>query len=481
MKITLINPPFEEQYSVGASRSIKYVLNVIPPLGLAYLAAVLEKQNFQVNIIDCSIETSYKNTFKKIIEDKPQIIGITATTPTFEAAKFMAKTIKETLPKTIVIIGGAHVSAVPYQTMESNYFDIGVLGEAEETFLELVQHIKINGVSNLDTIKGLIFKENGKYVITARREFIKNLDEIPHPARHLLPPLSRYRPTPASYKRLPLGVIITSRGCPHQCTFCDRSVFGNIYRQRSANDVLGEVEELIGGYGAKEIRFFDDCFTLDKERTYQICAGMKKIRLRIPWTCLTTVDSVSEDLLQAMKSAGCWQVLFGLESGDERMLKLLKKGVRLEQNIKAITWAKEAGLSVRADFIVGTPGETEGSLEKTLDFALKMKLDYAHFNKFVPYPGTELYRKLKEEGYDFDFSSGCSITDHSRFLYVPETITEKSYYRTFPNYAHKRFYLRLGYILKRLLSIKTWDELKGQIKGLLAISLLNRGLKQRNV
>jgi len=458
---------------VGGSKSIKYVLNIIPPLGLAYLAAVLEKNGFEVKIIDCTIEISFKEISKTIVYEKPHIIGITSTTASFESAKFVVKRIKEFLPRIIIVIGGAHVSAMPYETMESNYFDIGVLGEGEETFLELVQHIARDGISDLGAIKGLIFKENGKFAITPKREFIKNLDGIPYPARHLLPPLSRYKPTPASYRRLPLGIMITSRGCPHQCTFCDRAVFGNIYRQRSTDNVLNETEELIHKYGAKEIRFFDDCFTLDKDRAYKICEGFKERRLKVPWTCLTTVSSITKDLLKEMKSAGCWQVLFGLESADKGMLTLLRKGNTLEQNINAVTWAKQAGLSVRADFIVGTPGETEESLKKTLGFAMRMKLDYAHFNKFVPYPGTELYRSLIGEGYNFAFGKGCSITDNTAFLYTPLTLN-KSYYMNFINYAHKKFYLRPEYILKRLFSIRSWNELQGQIRGFLSIALLKK-------
>jgi radical SAM superfamily enzyme YgiQ (UPF0313 family) len=238
---------------------------------------------------------------------------------------------------------------------------------------------------------------------------------------------------------------------------------------RSAGNVLGEVEEVVNKYGAREIRFFDDCFTLDKERTYKICEGVKKRKLKFPWTCLTTVNSVTKDLLKEMKSAGCWQVLFGLESADEEMLGRLKKGATLEQNINAVRWAKEAGLSVRADFIVGTPGETEESLKKTLDFAINMKLDYAHFNKFVPYPGTELYGALIKEGYNFDFAKCSSITAHTDFIYCPPAV-DKDYYMRFINYAHRKFYLRPSYILRRLFSIKTWDELKGQIKGLFAIA-----------
>ncbi len=468
MRIILINPPFEEKYSVGESKSIKYVLNIIPPLGLAYLAAVLEKNKFKVKIIDFTVEP-FTEGFNRIISDKPQIIGLTSSIANFQSAKFLASKLKEKLPGSMFVLGGAHISAVPFGAMQEGVFDIGVIAEGEETFLELARHIKKNGVSGLSLVKGIIFMQDGKMVATEKRRYLDNLDNIPYPARNLLPSLSRYSPTPASYKKLPLAVMITSRGCPHSCTFCDRSVFGNVYRKRSAENVLGEIEEVLYKYGAREIRFFDDCFTMDNERVFKICRGIKRMKLKFTWTCLTTVGSVTPELLKEMKSSGCWQVLYGLESGDEKMLKRLKKSATLDENINAVRWAKEAGLNVRADFIVGTPGETEESLKKTLDFAIKMKVDYAHFNKFVPYPGTEMYKNLKEKGYEFDFTKNCSITDHTGFLYVPESIADKNYYRSFINHAHKRFYLRPGYILKRFLSLRRFCELKGQINGLLSI------------
>ncbi len=474
MNISLINPPFFEQDAVGRERSIKYVLNIISPLGLAYLAAVLERDSFKVGITDYSVEKySDQDIIRRIIKNKPQIVGITATTPTFISASKIARIIRDNFPQIVLVIGGAHISAMAYRTMAESCFDIGVIGEAEETFLELAKSVQDKGLTGLEAINGIIFRRGQKCILNPRREFIKELDALPYPARHLLAPLNRYTPTPASYKRLPLGVIISSRGCIEQCTFCDRAVFGNHYRARSAENVLGEIDELVDKYGAREIRFFDDCFALDRVRAYKICSGLAKRKLSIPWTCLTTVSSADKDLFKAMKASGCWQVLFGLESGDEGMLKVLKKGMTLQQNINAVKWAKEAGLNIRADFIVGTPGETRESLEGTLRFAVNASLDYAHFNKFVPYPGTELYAWLTREGYEFNFNSGCSITDNSCFLYIPESLP-KNYYMNFINYAHKKFYLRPGYILKRLLSISTWDELKGQIKGFFAILMLNR-------
>ena len=170
-----------------------------------------------------------------------------------------------------------------------------------------------------------------------------------------------------------------------------------------------------------------------------------------------------------MKAAGCWQVLYGLESGDDRMLKLLGKGNTVEANRNAVRWAKEAGLEIRGDFIVGTPGETMESLEKTLRFTLESGLDYAHFNKFTPFPGTELYRRLVAEGYSFDFSRGCSILDHGALLFVPKSL-DRTEYRTWLDRAFKKFYLRPSHVLKRLLAIRTWTQFRGQARGAFAIA-----------
>ncbi|MBP7216492.1 MAG: radical SAM protein, partial [Candidatus Omnitrophica bacterium] len=378
MNIALVNPPFQEQYSKS---SVRFVLNVIPPLGLGYLASSLIKHSHTVSITDFTVEKSFAQAVQNVVSTHPDVVGITASTPLFASAKQLAEAIKKKLPSAFFVLGGAHVSAVGKDALEDTCFDVGVLGEGEETVVELTYHLASNGVRDLSGIKGIIFRDGHGFVQTQPRAAIRDLDALPQPSRHLMPALRQYHPTPASFRKLPLGVMITSRGCPQQCTFCDRAIFGNAYRARSANNVLQEFDELVKKFGAREIRFFDDCFALDKTRVSEICSGLRK--RKIPWTCLTTVGSVSKELLHEMKQSGCWQVLYGLESGDEKMLALLRKGATLEQNIRAVQWAHAAGLSVRADFIIGTPGETEESLKKTLDFALRMKLEYAHFNKFV--------------------------------------------------------------------------------------------------
>ncbi len=468
MKICLINPPFSAADSVGESASIEAVLNKVLPLGIAYIAAVLEKHNYNVKVIDCTINVSHSELIELVKNENPDVVGITATTPIFESAKRVAADIKKISPSSVIIIGGCHVTALPEKVISFDYFDVGVIGEGDITFLEIVRQVESGGLKNLDFVQGIVFKNNGKITVTPPRQRIENLDEIPFPARHLFPPLKEYSPTPASYLKLPVGVLMTSRGCPFQCTFCDRAIFGNVTRQRSVKNVADEIEQLINIHGARELRFFDDTFTLKKKFVYELCDELKARNVRIPWTCLTAVAAVTKDLLKKMKDAGCWQVLYGLESGDARMLKLLKKGNTVEQNERAVKWAHELGLSVRADFIVGTPGETMESLERTLGFAKRLPLDYAHFNKFTPFPGTEIYKNLVGKGYEFDFSKPCSILDHSALLYVPETL-DKEEYRKFLDRSFKEFYLRPSYILRRLTQIKSFDQFKGQVKGFFAI------------
>jgi anaerobic magnesium-protoporphyrin IX monomethyl ester cyclase len=469
--VTLATPPYREAGLVGTTRSMKAVINLIPPLGLAYLAAVLEEEGIDVRITDGSRGLSLAEVMDELKQHGPDIVGISCTTPTFVDAIELGAAVRQAFPKTITVLGGAHVTAIPQEAMLEEVFDVGAVGEGEITLLELVQGIEDKGSLDkvdLEQINGLAFRRDGRVVVTPPRERIKDLDSLPHPARHLLPPFSAYHPTPASYRKLPLAVMMTSRGCPYQCTFCDRGVFGNYTRGHSPERVLDEIEELISRYGAREIRFFDDTFTFSQKRAVQICEMIIERNLRFPWTCLTRVNSVDKDLLRLMKEAGCWQVLYGLESGDPRMLSILHKGSTVEQNAQAVRWALEVGLGVRGDFIIGTPGETMESLENTLAFTKRIGLDYAHFNKFVPYPGTELFQRLLAEGYQLDSKNLPPIVDHAAVLYVPDGLTREQI-KEFLDRAHREFYLRPSHIVRRLLRTGSWHEFIGQAKGALAI------------
>lgn len=470
MKTILVHPPFGFEELAGESASMKAVMNVIPPLGICYIAAVLEEAGRDVEVIDCTpLEMSHADLISQLEKKKPGVVGLSCTTPSFESTLKAAALIRERLPETFIVLGGAHVTAMPEETLACDVFDVGVIGEGEMTFLGLVDHLEKNGLKKLSGIKGLAFRRGKKVVFTEKREFIKDLDTLPFPARHLIPPLSKYHPTPASYRRLPHADLMTSRGCPSLCTFCDRAVFGCSYRGRSAENVVAEVEELINSCGVRDIKFFDDTFTLERRRLARILELFRERGIDIPWSCLTKVNHVTKEMLSGMREAGCWQVLFGIESGDPRMLKLLKKGTTVEENERAIRWAKDAGLNVRCDFILGTPGDSLESMEKTVRFAVKMNPDFAHFNKFTPYPGTELYRNLAAQGHRFDFSKSCSQLDHGLIMYSPDGVDPEEY-RRFIDDAYKRFYLRPAYIARQLRQIRSIEDVKRMFHGFFAIT-----------
>lgn len=470
MRVLLIDPPFGAVDAGGEKERFAGVENAIPSLGLAYLAAVAERAGHQVRIMDCTIAHGWEDLRQAGREFAPQVVGITAKTPSFNNALRTARLLQEVAPEAVLVAGGSHPTAMPEHAAAPAVFDYLVLGEGEETFRELLAYLA-GSATTPEEIAGLAFNREGRLHFTPPRAPIKDLDTIPFPARHLLPPLTAYSPTAASYRRLPLVHIMTSRGCPSRCNFCDRSIFGERYRARSADNVLAEVDEVVNRHGAREIRFFDDTFTINHRRLAAICAGMEKIRPRLPWTCLTKAEAVDLEMLKMMRKAGCWQVLYGLESGDDRVLESLGKKNTVAMNRQAVKWARQAGLRVRADFIVGTPAETPESLQRTLDFAKELDIDFAHFNKFVPFPGTTFYRQLTESGYQFDFSGSSSTLDHDALLYVPPAVPIEVY-RRFLDRSYKEFYLRPGYLCKRLLAMRTWTEFKGNFLGAFAIGSL---------
>lgn len=470
LRVLLIDPPFGAADTGGEKERFAGVENAIPSLGLAYLAAVAEQAGHQVRIVDCTIGHTWDDLRRIGREFAPQVVAITAKTPSFNNALQTARLLKEIAPEAVLVVGGSHPTAMPEHAAAPAVFDYLVLGEGEETFRELLNHLDGNGRAP-EEIAGLAFNLGNNLHFTPPRQPIKDLDTIPFPARHLLPPLTAYSPTAASYRQLPMVHIMTSRGCPSRCNFCDRAIFGERYRARSADNVLAEVDEVISRHGAREIRFFDDTFTINRQRLTAICEGLKKRHPGLPWTCLTKAESVDLEMLKMMHQAGCWQVLYGLESGDDRVLESLGKKNTVTMNRQAVKWAREAGLRVRADFIVGTPAETPESLQRTLDFAKELDLDFAHFNKFVPFPGTTFYHQLVEQGYQFDFSGSSSTLDHDALLYVPPTITVAAY-QEFLDHSYKEFYLRPGYLIKRLLAMRTWTEFKGNFRGAFAIGSL---------
>jgi anaerobic magnesium-protoporphyrin IX monomethyl ester cyclase len=331
---------------------------------------------------------------RELERSQPDIIGVTSTTPTIYEALSVIRIAKKACPNAVTVLGGPHASFLAAETLkECRELDVVCKGEGEKTMLELAHAVERK--ESLSNVKGIVLRSDENIIETAPQPWIKDLDSLPFPARHLLP-MDKYT---ILGKKSTIGNIISSRGCPFHCTFCESSLlFGRVFRARSPKNVVDEMEQLINQYRPKTIEFSDDLFTLNMKRTETICDEIKRRGLDISWACSSRVDTVSRSLLRKMKRAGCILIYYGVESGSQRVLNLMKKHIKIEQIVRAIKWTKEAGIETLASFIIGFPGETRKDIEETIAFAKSLDVDYAQFSFATPYPGTELYRMAKEKG-----------------------------------------------------------------------------------
>jgi anaerobic magnesium-protoporphyrin IX monomethyl ester cyclase len=386
VETTLVNPPPLK----GVYRHQLYL-----PMGLAYLAAVLEEDGHEVTVIDCPAqEIDLEQLKTKLASIQPDLIGITSMTPTIQSAVLSAHAAKEVCPDAMVVIGGPHATFMDEQVLaEEQAIDVVVRGEGEETLLELAQNV--SNQKALKGIEGITFRNNGQTVRTPNRLPIQKLDELPRPAYKYFS-LEKYRLF--GRKMLP---IMTSRGCPSQCSFCTTArMFGKAFRARSPKSIVDELEWLRDVHGADAFSFYDDTFTLDTKRAVTICEEIRNRKIGLPWDCQTRVSKVSEDLLATMRNANCQQVFFGVESGCQKILDAVNKGTTVEQNRKAIKMAKDAGLFVAISVIIGYPGETRNMLMQTIDLVKKADPDDVYICVATPYPGTDLRRLVEEMGYE---------------------------------------------------------------------------------
>jgi anaerobic magnesium-protoporphyrin IX monomethyl ester cyclase len=390
VKIALVNPPTNPEAFVDYQ---------IPLIGLAYIAAVLEKKGYKIAVLDCPpLNMTHEELRRKITRLKPDIVGITSVTATFPSVLQAVHAIKEACPNVPVVLGGPHATFMDKQILNGNKeVDIVVRCEGEQTISDLVSHISNSGLKDLCEVAGITFRKNGQIVRTPNRPFIQDLDELPRPAYKYFP-LSKYR----IFGKLILP-IVTSRGCPYPCTFCMvPQMLGKRLRARSKKNVADELEWLRDEYGADAYTFNDEIFTYDQNRVIEICEEMKRRKISLPWSCQTRVDHVSKRVLAKMSEANCELVHFGVESGSQKILDVVSKQTSIQQNENAIKWAKEAGLVAIISLMVGHPGETEDTLRQSLDFARRLKPDDAWLCVATPYPGTELYRFIKEKGWEMD-------------------------------------------------------------------------------
>lgn len=456
VKILLIKPPLPQ------------ITGINPSLGLGYLGAVLKKEGFIVKLIDApALNFKQSNILKEVKKFKPDFIGLTSTTAEMPQTLRLANAIKKIDKKTPLLVGGAHPTAMPIETIKNKCFDVAVIGEGERTIIELIESFLSN--KELENIKGIAYRKNRKIIITAPRPYIQDLDCLPYPAFDLLPPLENYHSSPGSYKSLPIGTIITGRGCPFKCTFCARGVFGNEVRLRSAKNIVDEMEILVKKFGAKEIRVWDDTFNVKPQRVVEICKEILRRKLKFTWTCLCRINFAEEKMLELMKKAGCWQVSYGVESGNQEVLNKIKKGITLKMAEDVVKKTKKIGIEVKCFFMVGLPNDTKETMQETIDFAKKIDPDIATFSITTPFPGTEIYNVALKSGEFKNISfENYRPYETRKLAYVPKGLTAETVIK-FQEKAYKEFYFRPKIFIREILKIRSFTMLQAKVLGLLSV------------
>jgi radical SAM superfamily enzyme YgiQ (UPF0313 family) len=455
MDVFLLNP-YDEN---AVKNSLGFIT---PPLNLMYLAASLEKESFSVKIIDDDLlQMGYYKFAELAAKLNPKIIGVTATTSTIKTALKYLEVVKKILPDTLTVIGGPHTTFVPLETLkDSKTLDLVVLGEGDETIVDLAKtyHPGENIRGYLSEVKGIVYREKnnwGKYdklKLTQPRPLIKDLDSLPFPARHLVP-FKSY-----NVSKNQSGGIITSRGCVYSCGYCSSSlIMGKKFRSRSPDNVVDEIEELVYQYNIKDIAFMDDTFMLNKTRAHKIAQEIKARDLDVSFVASSRVDMVNKNLLSELRNAGMNTIYYGVESGSQRVLNLMKKGITLKQAEKAVKSAKNVGLKVLASFILGYPGETIEDINKTINFSIKLDPDYSQYSILTPFPGTPIYHDLKNKGLIDTENWGKYTVMKPVLKYEKLGLTKKIVERKL-TLAYLKFYTRPKYLLKHRNMIRVMIE-----------------------
>lgn len=459
-------------------------VTVSQPLGIAYVAAILEKEGFPCKIIDANIlKMDNDAVLKKIGEIGAGIVGISVNVVTAGAGFDLSQKIKQLYCDTLVILGGPQANVNVNENLVFSGADAVVTGEGELTILEIARRYQDDKDDLFPGVKGVIYNNGGNIVVNPPRERIQDLDSLPHPAYHLLPDLKLYL---SRARRKPAASVITSRGCPFQCIFCNKNIFGNRLTFLSAEKVIDLIDMLVTRYGVRQIDIYDDNFTADKKRVNQIFDEIIKRKYDLAINLQTGVraDSMDRDLVFKMKKSGVFKIGFGVESGSTRILKIAKKELDLSRVLEATRLAKEAGIITYGFFILGLPGENPQTMQQTIDFAKRMDPLVANFCLAMPFAGTQLYEMVRKNGKMLidtaRHAPGGFYGARAFFEYNGlDEATLLKYFRK----AYYSFYFRPRKILQTILTIRSWYELKWVLEAglrLMIVSLFAKLKRRKN-
>ncbi len=444
----LVNPPLSAQARYGRLADVG---NRLPNIGLAYLAASLRHSDIDTAIIDANVHGyDIEATARAVADEQPLVCGLTATTISIHIAAQIAAKVKLLAPDCVVVVGGAHATAMPEAVLDTyRSIDYLVLGEGEVTAVEIFSEVEHHGEPG--AVPGVAYRDGGVVRYSKSRPLIKDLDKLPLPAWDLLPELAaHYHPSPQSVYRLPSTILFTARGCPYRCTFCDNSVFGRRLRAHSAGHVFTMMEHLYRHHSIVDFAFHDESLFIDEGRLVELCRSIKRSGLPLSFSCQGRVDQkLQEFTLRELAEAGCWQAAFGIESGNDDLLRTLGKGTTVEQALEAVAAVRKVGISTKAFIMLGVPGETRQTLAATRDFLLKAPLDDVMISFYTPFPNTELAADAENHG---DIIGDHRQMSEHEVVFVPRDLTAPCL-RQFRRKLYRRFYLRpriIAHYLRRL-------------------------------
>ncbi|MBU1864563.1 MAG: B12-binding domain-containing radical SAM protein [Candidatus Omnitrophica bacterium] len=459
IRVGLVFPSYQDYDDKVSFGVNKQHLGYIPPLSLAYIGALLKEQGCTVMIIDASaLQLTKKQVAERLKEFQPDFLGFTSTTVDFHCTLSWIRYLKEQL-KMFTIIGGIHLSVYPRETMGHACIDYAVIGEAEETLPELLACLSQKG--DVRHIKGIAYRDNGHIIITEGRNPVKNLDLYPFPARDLLAN-DRYYSFISKEKKF--TAMLTSRGCPFDCIFCDSQTVS--YRFRSAQSVVDEMEECVKVYGIQEIDIFDALFSISIKRVMEICKEINKRKLKFKWSFRTRVDLVTEEMLDELKRSGCIRIYYGIESGDETILKNINKHIDIDTIRRVVTLTKKKGIDVLGYFMIGNIGETHETVKKTLNLMCELPFDYVQISPVFAPPRTTLYNMIQQR-FQKDFWKEYTLNP-SRKEQLPlygTTLSNEEVER-YIHVCYFKFYLRAKYIIKFICQLRSLNELFRSIHAL---------------
>ncbi len=461
VKVALVFPPYKESQDSISLKENKQHLGLIPPISLGYVAAILEQIGCTVRLIDVSaLGLAKEDVIADLKSFNPDFLGFTMSTFQFQHTLSWIRYIKSAL-NISVIVGGIHLSVYPRETLTHPEIDYGVVGEAEDTLPELLYSV-INK-HNLNEVAGICFRDqDGKVALTSLREYRSNLDKSPFPSRHLLPNDKYYS---LISQRKNFTAMITSRGCPFRCIFCDNQTIP--YRCRSAKNIVDEMQECHKEYNINEIDIFDGVFSVSQKRAIEICTQIRRRRLKIAWSIRMRVDLVNEEMLDSLVDAGCMRIYYGIESGSPEILKTINKMVNLEHIERIVRLTKKKGINTFGYFMIGNPGETEDTIKQTIRLMKRLPLDYVQIAPVFPPPNTRLYDMVKSEiKQDYWARYTLNNEEEKRELLRYGTDLTDHQIKQHVRKAYLSFYLRPCYVVKALLRLKSFDELLRSFRAL---------------